>query len=161
MFGNFRSASSRSTKVTVRPNAADRPNDIFVDLDEADRKLPNTLRSLSQYPNAALKIPSGENKVRLSTSVSTRRNTDFDTFVPCTQERIVRVSEFGRVCWHAPRHEPHSYCTEKTGRAPLRVDLIRHLRRIHKEQPSTLAEKALVPSARLADLNHRLISPLA
>lgn len=56
----------------------------FGDLDETDRKLPNTLCSLSPSPNAALKMPSEENKVSSSTSVSARRNTNVGTRVPWT-----------------------------------------------------------------------------
>lgn len=82
----------------------------FVDLDETDRKLPKTLCSLSPPPNAALKMPSEENKVSFSTSASARRNTDVDTLVPRTQERIIRVVEFGRVRLRVHPREPHAYC---------------------------------------------------
>ena len=117
----------------------------FGDLDETDRKLPNTLCSLSPSPNAALKMPSEENKVSSSTSVSARRNTNVDTRVPCTQERIIRVVEFGRVRLRVHPHEPHAYCTKPIGRAPLRVDPIYHLCRIYEKQPPTLTYKVSKP----------------
>jgi hypothetical protein len=112
----------------------------FVDLDETGRELPNTLCSLSPFANAVLKMPSEENKVSFSTPVVARRDTDIDP-LPCTQERIIRVVEFGRVRLRVHPHEPHAYWAEPTGRASLRVDPFYHLRWIYKKQPSTLADK--------------------
>ena len=109
-------------------------------------------------------MPSEENKVSFSTPVVARRDIYIDSPFLCTQERIIRVVEFGRVCLRVHPQEPHAYRTEPTGRASLRVDPIHHLRRIYKEQPSTLADKVgefSWFSVCLADLNRRLISPLA
>jgi len=110
-------------------------------------------------------MPSEENKVSFCTSVAARRDTDVDPLVPCIQERIIRVVEFGRVRPRVHPHEPHAYCTEPTGCASLWVDPVYYLRWVYEKQPSTLTDKVrklpLVFGARLADPTCRLISPLA
>ena len=113
----------------------------FVGLDETDRKLPSTLCSLSPPANAVLKMPSEENKVSSLISIAIQHNAKLVPLVLCVQERIIRVVEFGRVCPRVHSHKPRSYWTEPIGRASLRVDPVHHLRRLHKEQPSTLANK--------------------
>ena len=43
-------------------------------------------------------MPSEENKVGSFVHVAARRDADFNSLLPCVQERIIRVVEFGRVC---------------------------------------------------------------
>lgn len=67
-----------------------------MDLGEADRNLPITPFPL--VTNVLLEMPSEENKVSSFISVAARRDTNVGLLVLQSQERIIRVVEFGRVC---------------------------------------------------------------
>jgi len=90
-------------------------------------------------------MPSEENKVCPLTEVVLRRDTDVGPLVPRTQERIIRVVEFGRVRLRGHPQQPGTDSTEPTGRASLRMDPFHHLRWLYEEQPATLAHKVSKP----------------